>query len=83
MAVHIRLARHGAKKTPFYRIVVADHRASRDGRFIERIGTYDPCVEPPKFELDRSRLKHWTERGALTSHTLGRLLKKNPAPAAG
>jgi small subunit ribosomal protein S16 len=82
MAVHIRLSRHGTKKAPFYRIVVADHRSPRDGRFIENIGVFDPAG---KFQIDRARLEHWTGKGATPSHTLGRLLKKNPAaptPAA-
>ncbi len=81
MAVHIRLARHGTKKSPFYRIVVTDHRSPRDGRYIENIGTYDPASAPVRFEVDRLRLDYWTGRGAKPSHTLGRLLKRNPAPA--
>jgi small subunit ribosomal protein S16 len=78
MAVHIRLARYGTNKAPFYRIVVTDHRNPRDGRFIENIGTFDP---KGPFTLDRARLDYWRERGAQASHTLTRLLKKNPAPA--
>lgn len=80
MAVHIRLSRYGAKKSAFYRVVVTDHRSSRDGRFIEQLGTFDPA--PAKLELDRGRLDYWTSRGARPSHTLDRILKKNPAPAA-
>jgi small subunit ribosomal protein S16 len=80
MAVHIRLSRHGTKKAPFYRIVVADHRSPRDGRFIENIGVFDPAG---KFEIDRTRLTHWTGNGATASATLTRLLKKHPsAPQA-
>jgi small subunit ribosomal protein S16 len=79
MAVHIRLSRHGTKKAPFYRIVVADHRDPRDGRFIENIGVFDPVG---KFEIDHARLSYWQSKGAQTSATLGKLLKKNPAPAA-
>ncbi len=79
MAVHIRLSRHGTKKAPFYRIVVTDHRAPRDGRFIENIGVFHPAG---KFEIDHSRLDYWRGKGAQASDTLGRLLKKNPAPAA-
>ena len=79
MAVHIRLSRHGTKKAPFYRIVVTDHRAPRDGRFIENIGVFHPAG---KFEIDRARLDYWRGQGALPSDTLGRLLKQNPAPAA-
>lgn len=81
MAVHIRLARHGTNKAPFYRIVVTDQRNPRDGRFIETIGTFDP---KGPFKVDRARLDYWQQRGALPSHTVTRLLKKNPAqPAAG
>jgi len=79
MAVHIRLSRHGTKKAPFYRIVVADHRRPRDGKFIENIGTFDPSGA---LLIDRGRLDYWKGQGAQTSHTLDRLLKKNPAPAA-
>lgn len=78
MAVHIRLSRHGMKKSPFYRIVVTDHRNPRDGRFIENIGVFDP---KGRFELDRARLDYWTGKGALPSATLDKLIKKNPAPA--
>ena len=78
MAVHIRLSRHGTKKAPFYRIVVADQRDPRDGRFIENIGVFDPVG---KFEIDRARLSYWQGQGAQASATLGKLLKKNPAPA--
>lgn len=81
MAVEIRLARHGSKKSPFYRIVVTDRRNRRDGRFIENIGTFDPTVEPVALKLDRDRLTHWQKLGARASDTLTRLLKKHPAPA--
>jgi small subunit ribosomal protein S16 len=80
--VTIRLARHGANKSPFYRIVVTDHRNPRDGRFIERIGTYDPRKKPVRFDLDRDRLAYWKGRGARPSDTVARLLKRHPAPAA-
>ena len=82
MAVHIRLARRGSKKNPFYRIVVADQRSRRDGRFIENIGTYDPGTDPASLTLDRGRLEHWQKQGARPSHTLSRLLKSHPAPTA-
>ena len=82
MAVHIRLARHGTKKSPFYRVVVTDHRNPRDGRFIERIGTYDPRTEPARLDVDQARLDYWRGRGALPSHTLDRLLKKLGASAS-
>ena len=64
MAVHIRLARAGAKKRPFYRIVVTDHRSPRGGRFLENIGTYDPAKDPGLFALDRARFEFWTRPGA-------------------
>jgi small subunit ribosomal protein S16 len=79
MAVHIRLARHGTKKAPFYRIVVTDQRYSRDGRFIENIGTFDP--ESVAFAIDRERLDYWRSRGARASHTVERLLKRQPSAA--
>jgi small subunit ribosomal protein S16 len=82
MAVHIRLARHGSKKTPFYRIVVTDQRSSRDGRFIESLGTFDPRAGEGVLRLDRTRLQHWREKGATPSHTLDRLLKRNPDVAS-
>lgn len=81
--VTIRLARHGTNKAPFYRIVVTDHRHPRDGRHIENIGTFDPRKTPVRFDLDRTRLSYWTERGAQPSDTLTRLIKRHPAPAAG
>lgn len=74
MAVHIRLARHGSKKRPFYRVVVTDQRNPRDGRFIERVGTFDPNAEQG-LALDISRIQHWTEQGAQTSDTVKRLMK--------
>ena len=89
MAVHIRLSRSGAKKRPFYRIVVSDHRAARNGRFLEHIGTFDPRTEPAAFKIDQERLAYWRSHGALASATLDRLLKhqtrteKAAAAAAG
>lgn len=77
MAVHIRLARAGTTKTPFYRIVVADQRSPRGGRFIERLGTYDP--RRPALQVDAERIKHWLSKGAQPSATLAVLLKQ---PAA-
>jgi small subunit ribosomal protein S16 len=84
MAVHIRLSRAGAKKRPFYRIVVADHRAARNGRFLEHIGTFDPRLEPVHFAIDAERLAYWRSHGALASATLDKLLKRqhNAAKAA-
>jgi len=78
--VKLRLARAGAKKRPFYRVVVTDSRSPRDGRFIEQIGTYDPKRDPATFTIDRLRLQHWQGHGAQISETLGRLLVNNPAP---
>jgi small subunit ribosomal protein S16 len=77
MAVHIRLARHGSKKSPFYRIVVADQRSPRDGRFIETIGTFDPSGTAVR--VDQQRLAYWQSQGARPSHTLERLLKAQAA----
>jgi len=74
MAVHIRLARAGTTKTPFYRIVVADQRSPRGGRFIERLGTWDP--RRPELRLDAGRMKHWLSRGAQPSPTVAVLLKQ-------
>jgi small subunit ribosomal protein S16 len=82
MAVHIRLSRAGAKKKPFYRIVVADHRSARGGRFLENIGTYDPLRDPVQFLVDQDRLTYWRSKGALPSATLDRLLKRQARAAA-
>jgi len=76
MAVTIRLTRMGAKKKPFYRLVVADSRFSRDGRFIEVLGTYDPNLDPPVVNLDREKIQSWVDRGANLSATVRSLLKK-------
>jgi len=78
MAVHIRLARHGTKKAPFYRIVITDQRSARDGRFIEHIGLYDPRDGGGKLTVDRERFSYWTERGAQPSLTVTKLLKAQP-----
>jgi len=74
MAVHIRLARHGSKKRPFYRVVVTDQRNPRDGRFIERIGTFNPN-EDNGLSIDLARVDHWKGLGAQTSDTVSRLIK--------
>jgi small subunit ribosomal protein S16 len=76
MAVKIRLRRMGAKKRPFYRLVVADSRAPRDGRFIETLGYYNPCVEPIELKIDGDRAAHWLGCGAQPSDTADALLKK-------
>lgn len=74
MAVHIRLARAGTKKTPFYRIVVADQRSPRGGRFIERLGTWDP--RRTEIRLNSARANLWISKGAQPSHTVSLLLKR-------
>ena len=82
MSVKIRLARAGAKKHPFYRIVAADTRSPRDGRFLERLGTYDPSTEPSTVTVDRARVEYWLGHGALPTDTVRRLLSGKKAAAA-
>lgn len=77
MAVKIRLRRMGAKKAPFYRIVVADSRYPRDGRFIEELGYYDPTNEPSVLKVDDEKAKSWIANGAQPTDTVKALLKKN------
>ena len=77
MAVKIRLRRMGAKKAPFYRVVVADSRFPRDGSFIEEIGTYDPTKEPALVNIDAEKAKKWIATGAQPTDTVKVLLKKN------
>jgi len=74
--VKIRLRRMGAKKAPFYRVVVADSRYPRDGRFIEEIGTYNPCVSPAEIKIDAERAREWIKTGAQPTDTVRTLLKK-------
>lgn len=76
MPLRIRLARHGAKKRPFYRIVVAHSEAPRDGRFLEIIGTYDPKQTPAQVTLKEDQLAYWLSRGARPTGTVASLLKK-------
>ena len=76
MAVKIRLARHGAKKRPFYRIVVADSESPRDGRFLEAVGTYNPLRDPAEISLRENRIKYWINQGALPTNTVKSILKK-------
>ena len=76
MAVKIRLRRMGAKKAPFYRVVVADSRYPRDGRFIEEIGTYDPMTDPSEVKIDADKAKAWIANGAQPTDTVKTLLKK-------
>jgi small subunit ribosomal protein S16 len=84
MAVVIRLARHGAKKKPFYRIVVADSERPRDGKYLENVGTYDPLLDPVKVSLKTERIRYWVDQGAKPSDTVRSLLKKEGffAPAS-
>lgn len=81
MAVKIRLARHGAKKSPFYRIVVADSESPRDGRFLENVGTYNPLKEPAEVTLKSDRIEYWLGQGAVPTDTVKSLLKKEAATA--
>jgi small subunit ribosomal protein S16 len=79
MAVKIRLKRVGAKKAPYYRVVVADARAPRDGRFIEEIGTYNPLVDPAEINIDAEAAQRWIKNGAQPTETVRSLLKKTGA----
>ena len=79
MAVKIRLRRMGAKKAPFYRIVVADSRYPRDGRFIEEIGYYNPMTEPSTVKVDAEKAKQWIANGAQPTDTVKSILKKSGA----
>ncbi|HWP42631.1 MAG TPA: 30S ribosomal protein S16 [Blastocatellia bacterium] len=72
----------GAKKKPFYRIVVTEKRSKRDGRFVESVGYYDPCRNPADVKIDRERLSYWIERGAQPSETVRSLIKRTPASAS-
>ena len=77
MAVKIRLRRMGATKAPFYRVIVADSRSPRDGRFIEEIGYYNPIVEPAQLSIDADKAKKWLNNGAQPTETVKALLKKS------
>ncbi len=84
MSVKIRLARHGAKKRPYYRIVVTDSESPRDGRYLEAVGSYNPLQDPAEVTLKTERVKYWIDQGALPSDTVKSILKKegfiaNPA----
>ncbi|MEW6264724.1 MAG: 30S ribosomal protein S16 [Thermodesulfobacteriota bacterium] len=76
MAVKIRLARMGAKKKPYYRVVVAEGLAKRDGRFLEIIGSYDPNQDPAQVKIDKGRLEEWLNRGAQPTTTVASLIKR-------
>jgi small subunit ribosomal protein S16 len=79
MAVKLRLTRIGAKKNPYYRVVVADSRYPRDGRFIEIIGTYNPMTQPAEIKIDVEKAKTWIKNGAQPTDTVRALLKKSGA----
>jgi small subunit ribosomal protein S16 len=76
MSVKIRLARHGAKKKPHYRIVVADIESPRDGRFLEIVGTYNPLPDPVEVNIKQDRVQYWLGQGAIPTDTVKSLLKK-------
>jgi small subunit ribosomal protein S16 len=75
MAVHMRLTRVGSKKNPIFRVVVADSRAARDGKFLEIVGRYNPQTDPSTVEFDEERVKEWLAKGAQPSNTVAKLLK--------
>lgn len=75
MAVHLRLARHGSIHRPFFHIVAADHRARRDGKFIEKLGTYNPRVNPTQIQINEERVRYWYSTGAQVSNVVASLLK--------
>ena len=77
MAVKMRLTRMGAKKAPFYRVIVADSRSPRDGRFIEEIGYYNPLTNPVDIKIDADKAKKWLDNGAQPTETVKALLKKS------
>ncbi|MDD3958739.1 MAG: 30S ribosomal protein S16 [Clostridiaceae bacterium] len=79
MAVKIRLKRIGAKKSAFYRVVIADSRSPRDGRFIEEIGTYDPSKDPAEIKIDNEAAQKWMKNGAQPTDTVRALLKRSGA----
>ena len=79
MAVRIRLTRLGRKKKPFYRIIVADGEAKRDGKFLDIIGTYDPMQDPVVVKIDNEKLNDWLDKGAKPSVTVSSIIKKHAA----
>jgi small subunit ribosomal protein S16 len=79
MALVIRLRRHGSRKKPFYRIVVADSRSPRGGRFVAQVGTYDPASEPAKVTLAKDEVERWIKAGAQPSETVRKLIKQAPS----
>ncbi|MCK4618365.1 MAG: 30S ribosomal protein S16 [Desulfobacterales bacterium] len=76
MPVKIRLARHGAKKRPFYRIVVADIESPRDGKYLEAVGSYNPLKDPAEVSLKEERIRYWMNQGAIPTNTIKNLFKK-------
>lgn len=82
MSVKIRLARHGAKKRPFYRIVIADSEAPRDGRFLETVGTYNPLQDPAGVTFKPDRVQYWIDKGAIPTDTVKSLIRKEGLPSA-
>jgi small subunit ribosomal protein S16 len=82
MALVIRLRRHGGRKKPYYRIVVADSRSPRDGRFVDQIGTYDPAFNPPKVNLKQEETDRWIKAGARPSETVRKLIKQASSASA-
>ena len=81
MAVRIRLTRLGKKKKPFYRIIVANSENKRDGKFLDVVGTYDPCKDPAAITFDNTKLQDWLGKGALPTTTVKSLMKKAATPA--
>jgi small subunit ribosomal protein S16 len=82
VAVTIRLRRMGTTKRPAYRVVAADSRSPRDGRFLEILGHYSPLTEPPTVALDRAKIEAWIKKGAQPSNTVRKLIQNVPVPAA-
>jgi small subunit ribosomal protein S16 len=82
MAVRIRLTRLGKKKKPFYRIIVANSENRRDGKFLDVVGTYDPCMDPAAVKIDNAKLQEWLGKGALPTTTVKNLIKKAATPTA-
>lgn len=82
MSLVIRLRRHGARKKPFFRIVVADSRSPRDGRVVDQVGTYDPSYDPPKVTMRAERIERWLKAGARPSQTVAKLIRQGPPAGA-
>ena len=76
--LRIRLTRMGAKKKPFYRVILKEKRSKRDGRYLENLGTYDPKVDPPEVKLNHERIEYWLSKGAQPTETVASLIKNNP-----